>query len=336
MLIIDGDLYVYKAGFAYKGKEVGFKIVNKIDNEEIDFGNISLIKAKEKCKENSYSNIDWSLVYYNDPFPLSHVLKNLDEMIQRMLDKFPGDYYKMFITSSDHSNYRFSVASIVPYKGSRRKCSKCFARCSAKFVKGDNIELSCKNCGVVCNDTTSPDKPHYYNEIRDHLANKWGAELVHDQEADDSISICSVKESVLQNESVGPVVMVHIDKDINNTPGWHYNPDKEKLYYVSEEESLNNFYSQFLLGDNVDNIPGVTGVGPIACKEIFQSCKKREDYEHIIMEIYQGEYNFNKRKPKEIMNLTPKEAYDRLTEIGQLLHIRQKEGELWKPTIVQP
>lgn len=331
MLIIDGDLYVYKAGFAHKGKEVGFKIINNKDNSELDFGNISLTKAKNKCMEEGYTKEEWRLVYYNNPFPLNFVLSFLDEVIESLLNKFNAPKYKMFITSSDYSNYRFKIATITPYKGSRRKCSKCFERCKAVFNSEKNIILFCKNCGEVNDDTTFADKPHYYNEIRDHLIKKWNAELVYNEEADDAMSILARQRFLRENQES---IMVHIDKDINNTPGKHYNPDKDLLYNITDEDSLNNFYTQFLLGDNVDCIPGVHGIGPVAAKEFFKECYFPEEYEKIIMEIYQGELSVKRFINK--MCLTPDQAYDRLVEIGQLLHIRQKENELWQPTVKRP
>jgi hypothetical protein len=333
MLIIDGDLYVYKAGFAYRGKEIGHKLINRRTSEIVDLGNVSLIKAKKFCKENGYVNSDWKLIYYNNPFPLHFILGKLDEIIQSLLNKFANHEYQMFITSSDVSNYRFNIATITPYKGSRRKCVKCFERCKSEFDRNKKVILICKNCGEVDKEATVQDKPEYYEEIRDHLIQRWNAELVHGQEADDAVSILAKK---LSNDIDSNPIMVHIDKDINNTPGVHYNPDKELLYTIDYSTSIKNFYTQFLLGDRIDCIPGVIGIGPVLAEEIFKECFVSSDYEQIIMEIYQGEYIFSKRPPKNRMNLTPNEAYQRLVEIGQLLYIRQEENELWRPTIPQP
>lgn len=335
MLIIDGDLYVYKAGFAFKGKEVGFKLVHRSNTQEIDLGNISLTKAKERCKQEGYKREEWRLTYYNNPFPLDFVLGHLDNAIEDLLNKFNLPEYKMFITSSDYSNYRYKIATITPYKGSRRKCIKCYDKCKAEYDKDKNVILICKNCGEVEHDTTVADKPHYYNEIRDHLVKRWNAELVHGQEADDAAGIEYMKH--FDNyffKGLYPVTLVHIDKDINNIPGEHYNPDTDKLYNVSIKDAERNFYSQFLLGDSIDCIPGVYGIGKVLCQEILKDCDTKQDYENRIMDIYQGEYSIKKFTNK--MCLTPQQAYDRLTEIGQLLWIRQEENELWKPMICSP
>lgn len=325
MLIIDGDLYVYKAGFALKGKEVGFKIVDKTSGDVIaDWGSISLTQAKENINQLEGDKSQYKLIYYNDPFPLDWTLERLDQMLYDLLNRFPDHDYKMFITSSDHTNYRFSVAKITPYKGSRRRCIKCFGKCYSEFAK-DGIQLFCKTCGEVCQDTTFADKPTYYKEIRDHLVNNWGAIDIYGEEADDAVSYTYTQ---LRNKNA---IMVHIDKDIDNTPGEHYNPDTDKRYSISKRQAMKNFYSQMLIGDRIDCIPGVPGVGKILAERLLEDLSNETEYENRIMDIFQGLYSI--KKFKNTMNLSIDEAYERLKEIGLLLWIRREEGELWKPTI---
>ncbi len=328
MLIIDGDLYVYKAGFAHRGKEIGFKLIHRTTNEELDLGNISLTEARKKCESFNYSMEDWKLQHYNNPTPLEWVIGNLKTTLNGLLERFNNPPYMMFLTSSDYSNYRFDLATIKPYKGSRSKCVKCFERCTSSFDTKQNIVYNCKYCGEVTKDTIFSDKPHYYTEIRDYLVQHWNAVLVHGEEADDTVSYTATN-FYRAGENV---TMVHIDKDINNTPGWHYNPDTDTTYYINKDEALRNFYSQFLLGDSIDCIEGVKGCGKVITKELLATCETAEEYEQVIFDIFQG-INIPVKRFKNTMNLNPDEAFARLTEIGQLLHIRQTEGELWQPTM---
>lgn len=328
MLIIDADLYVYKVGFRHRAKEIGFKLINRIDDNTVDLGNISLTAAKEFAEKDGYSSEEWRLVHYDNPTSIHTILEDLDIMINTLLSKAQYPDYKMFLTSSDHSNFRFGIATIKPYKGSRSKCVKCFERCSASFDKDLNIILTCKHCGIIPKECTFADKPHHYTEIRDHLVKKWNAELVYGQEADDACSILQCEMTMKGVEST----IVCIDKDLNNTPGWKYNPDKEERYWVSRDDALRNFYTQFLLGDNIDCIPGVPGCGKVYAGQLLSHCVLPCDYESAILDIYQGE-NPPIKGFKNKMNLTPEDAYARLVEIGQLLHIRQKENEMWKPVL---
>ena len=72
--------------------------------------------------------------------------------------------------------------------------------------------------------------------------------MVEGEEADDQLSIrCALKGDTIAT----------IDKDLNNTAGWHYNWQKDDLYCVGKIEADRNFYRQLLVGDSTDNIPGL-------------------------------------------------------------------------------
>lgn len=92
-------------------------------------------------------------------------------------------------------------------------------------------------------------KPVWYNEIREYLQRKYKAEVFTEIEADDAVAIDSVKYP--------DAVIVHIDKDLNQLPGVHWNFRTKTRYTVTHEQGLRNFYRQMLTGDVVDNIPGL-------------------------------------------------------------------------------
>lgn len=52
-------------------------------------------------------------------------------------------------------------------------------------------------------------------------------------------------------------VIYHIDKDLNQCAGLHFNYDKGFYYTVTDEEAEWNLWRQIVLGDSVDNIPGL-------------------------------------------------------------------------------
>ena len=97
------------------------------------------------------------------------------------------------------------------------------------------------------------DKPYWYEQIRKYLISFRGATLIEGYEADDQLSIDLMSGEI--------DILCSIDKDLNNTPGEHYNWIKDEIYKVTEIEGLRNFYCQLLTGDSVDNIPGLHGVG---------------------------------------------------------------------------
>lgn len=63
-------------------------------------------------------------------------------------------------------------------------------------------------------------------------------------------------------------VIISDDKDLNSVPGTHMN-FKEITYEVTEEEALYNLCKQLLMGDSIDDIPGLPRVGVKTAEKIL-------------------------------------------------------------------
>ena len=103
-------------------------------------------------------------------------------------------------------------------------------------------------------------KPEYWQLIRDYLVEEHGAEICDDIEADDALGLAQTDNTILCT----------IDKDLDMIAGQHYNFNKKKLYTVSQEDADLFFFTQWLTGDSVDNIPGAKGIGPAKAKKIIR------------------------------------------------------------------
>ncbi len=108
-------------------------------------------------------------------------------------------------------------------------------------------------------------KPYHYQNIRTYLKDRWAAIECDGIECDDYLGI----ESRRLHEEQIPHVICSIDKDLNQLPGWHYNFVKDDLYEITETEGNRNFYKQCLTGDMVDNVQGLSGVGPVGALSII-------------------------------------------------------------------
>lgn len=106
----------------------------------------------------------------------------------------------------------------------------------------------------------------------------------HYGEADD---YCCIYAHQYMAEGKIPVV-VHIDKDLNMIPGWHFNPKKEKngLYFTSAQDSFVFMAKQLLTGDAADNIPGIRGMGPVGASKGLQN-KRLDQFSDRIRELWQ-------------------------------------------------
>ena len=151
-------------------------------------------------------------------------------------------------------------------------------------------------------------KPKHYEALREHLVKRHGAILTVGEEADDTVAIDSTK---LLDECW----IVHVDKDLDQLQGWHYNPVKDERYYVNEYEAYKSFCVQLLTGDRTDNIPGLQGIGPKKAEKALRDSKTQTE----LLEAAWSKY-------EELGH-----TMEYFTEQGQLLWLRRYEGQIWQP-----
>jgi DNA polymerase-1 len=83
-------------------------------------------------------------------------------------------------------------------------------------------------------------------------------------EADDIMGIAQT------NGKTPDTVIVSVDKDMRQIPGWHLNPHKEDFpVFVTEAEADWLFHMQWLSGDQTDGYGGIKGIGPKKAEKIL-------------------------------------------------------------------
>jgi DNA polymerase-1 len=148
-------------------------------------------------------------------------------------------------------------------------------------------------------------RPKHYQALRDHFV-RLGAVIVDGEEADDKVAI---------RMSQGDFVLVGVDKDLLQIPGWIYNPVKKEIQKIEPFEGLRNFYTQLLVGDRSDNIQGLKGIGPVKAAKILEKCTNEVELYRACVKSYE-----DKKEPPE-----------RVLENARLLWLRREEGQLWEP-----
>ena len=123
------------------------------------------------------------------------------------------------------------------------------------------------------------------------------------EEADDLIAIAMTENP--------DSIILSTDKDFDQLPGRHYNPTKQELYTVSEEDATRFLYEQILTGDRVDNIIGLKGVGPVKAKKALAGLDTELEMFNKCVEMYEDEA--------------------RVIENARLLFLRRKPGQIWEP-----
>jgi len=186
----------------------------------------------------------------------------VDERIQSIL-KATGATDSVYYLTDSKSNFRNQVATILPYKGHRPS-----------------------------------DKPPHWANIRQHLIDNYDAEVQYGIEADDACGIAQCANNyVAHSMELGGHTATHTiicsrDKDLSMIPGWHYQwqcgKQKEKKWFVSEQEGIRFFYKQLLTGDATDNILGLYRIGDKAsCVKALDDITDEVDmFIHVYKEYY--------------------------------------------------
>jgi len=148
-------------------------------------------------------------------------------------------------------------------------------------------------------------KPLHLEQMKKHLMGRYGAEKIDGEEVDDTVSW---KQATAIPDTT---CIVTIDKDLDNTAGWHWNYQKQALYYITPEQADLNFARQLLTGDMTDGIPGINGMGAkTAAKILPEYCN---DWLDIVRRVY-----LDKGYTVEYMK-----------QQGICLHMRRSPEEIW-------
>ena len=191
------------------------------------------------------------------------VKSRVDTRIENVVKKSEADEWHGYLTEGK-SNFRLQVATIKPYKGNRK----------------------------------SEKNANYYN-IRSYLEALDNVTLCKGWEADDAMSMeqwysymrCAQKPP---EYNWGNTVICTRDKDLWMCPGWHYSWGTERckekpLWFQTPLEGYRCFFKQILMGDSVDNIPGLYGCGPVKAKNLLKPCNSAYDM-YVVTSHYYAKY----------------------------------------------
>jgi 5'-3' exonuclease len=247
------------------------------------FKNMTEIRERADDK-----NLSPTLMYSRNVLdPEEHFYHSAKSMIEtncmKVAERFDEDVTPRVIIDGD-GNFRSRLATIRQYKGQR---------------------------GVHA-------KPLMFNNIRSYLLDVWKAEVVFDQESDDEMAIIQTDLTSAGEKCI----IVGVDKDMLQVPGWHLNPNKG-FKKISEREGVERLYVQAIQGDSVDNIAGAYKFGPAAArKAITAEMTEKEMWEKAI-DCYQISIDKHGNK---YGGLTATEA---ALENMRLVYLRRVRDELW-------
>lgn len=115
-------------------------------------------------------------------------------------------------------------------------------------------------------------KPVHYAEMRKYYEQTWAAAYDEGLEADDAVGwrqFQSLLETGFDKDDAETCIQT-IDKDLNCIAGWHHNPYKDELTWITPDDADFCFCTQWLMGDTTDSIPGLFGVGAAAAEKALK------------------------------------------------------------------
>lgn len=115
-------------------------------------------------------------------------------------------------------------------------------------------------------------KPDWYMQwggvINHRLFHRWNFKYVEGMEAEDAVSMMAYYYRKTLNFNH---IICHIDKDLDQIVGDHYNYKTKVSYQVSELEAISKVAFLMLVGDPVDNVLGIAGIGKVTANRIIQT-----------------------------------------------------------------
>ena len=180
------------------------------------------------------------------------------------------DVYEFELYLTGKGNFRYDIAKTAPYKGNR----------------------------------IDKPRPKHLPALREYVKWAFAAVETEGQEADDAIGI---RATELGTDNC---IIVSIDKDFLQIPGWHYNFNKREKKWVTPDQGLRFFYTQILTGDTADNVKGAPGIGPKKAEKILADAKTEYDLYQCCVEVMGAE---------------------RVLEDARLLWLRRTPNEMWEP-----
>jgi len=213
----------------------------------------------EVCFGRQFKGDDGELVIAS----FDNVIELLERKLTIIMEETWADEYTLYLTGSDTIksilrdcddkplNFRIERAVTLPYKGNR-----------------------------------SPDKPFHFRNLLVQMLFHYPCKVAWGIEADDLLCV----DHKLDREGT---IIGSRDKDLRTFSGNHYGWECNKQAafgptFITEGEALYSFYMQVLTGDKqVDNIPGLKGIGAKKAAAILTGCTTEEEMFNATAEQYQ-------------------------------------------------
>jgi DNA polymerase-1 len=120
-------------------------------------------------------------------------------------------------------------------------------------------------------------------ELKAWASSEWPTKTKPNLEADDVLGILATHPKFY----LGKCIIVSLDKDLEQIPGMHMNPNTLEVYRVNPTWANRMLAFQALTGDSTDNYPGCPKIGPKRAMDIIREVPAGESYLPAIQAAYE-------------------------------------------------
>lgn len=197
------------------------------------------------------------------------------------------------------------------------------------FLSGpDNFRNKIAKQAIYKGNRDPEARPFHYEAIREYIQKYWDTSISRNCEADDVISILAEQNRTQMRDTV----IVSIDKDLDQIPGFHYNPGKKVFYHQDRDSALLYLYQQALSGDPTDNIPGCYKCGKVGAEKFI--AETMAEFEEITLdaEQYLWEHilkTYERSAGREACPYNLAASRGVALETARLVYIQRAPRELW-------
>ena len=303
---VDGDVLVYRAGFAAETSRY------KITNENY-LGKPHYTDTKGEAKQLVIA-FGWEgrtdIVREVAPEPLENCLHTVKLQLNKIKEATGLDEMIVYLSGSD--NYRLQRATLLPYKGNRALPQQ-----RLDWIAEGKWLYYLEHAKF-----SGRGRPFHYNDIKRYLTERWNAVSCDRYEADDALAMA---QTALGDEHI----ICTIDKDLKQVVGSFYDFTKDEFDSVDPLTAHMNLQHQRLTGDMCDCIYGIKGMGPAKSKKVLEGLPEDMMDEAILLEyqdwfdrIKHDEKYAKKKMPMDdylVENYTATEYMDEVTDLVRLL-----------------
>ena len=153
------------------------------------------------------------------------------------------------------------------------------------------------------------EKPFHHQHIKDYLlkTKNHTVSVCENYEADDGMAIAQMKAWLEEakkhmmamadqdpEDYFGNTCICSRDKDLKMVPGNHFSwksgKQKEETMFITYKGGYKWFFMQLLMGDAVDNIPGLYRVGQVSAKKLLGEASGPLDWFIVCQQQYEARF----------------------------------------------